>query len=274
MTPNRGSSSPLSFEKYFDVGGVRLRYRDEGRGPAAVFVHGWTLDLDMWEPQAEALASSCRIIRLDRRGYGQSMGRPSLEDDVTDLVKLARELELGRFALIGMSQGTRVALKLATVLPELITCLVLDGPPHIGPSDGPLEIPYAHYRVLAQTRGVSAFRSEWAQHPLTRVRSADPQTRALVARMIDRYPGNDLTDEAAPAAFSVDLQALAAHGLPTLVLSGEHDLASRKHSADSLALQLGGVQRAQIADAGHLCNLDNPGAYNRVLKDFFNRHAK
>ncbi len=36
-------------DHYLTVEGVRLRYRDEGQGPAVLLVHGWTLDLEMWE---------------------------------------------------------------------------------------------------------------------------------------------------------------------------------------------------------------------------------
>ena len=33
-------------DRHLSVPGARLRYRDEGAGPAVVLVHGWTLDLD------------------------------------------------------------------------------------------------------------------------------------------------------------------------------------------------------------------------------------
>ncbi|MDB6083192.1 MAG: Pimeloyl-ACP methyl ester carboxylesterase [Gammaproteobacteria bacterium] len=273
MAPASKPSIPPSSDRYLEVTGTSLRYRDDGRGPAAVFVHGWTLDLDMWEPQAEALAGSVRVIRMDRRGYGRSSGLPSLADDVTDLLTLIRKVQIQRFALIGMSQGARVALRLAAEAPGLISCLILDGPPPMVPASGSQEIPHERYRMLARTHGMSAFRSEWGRHPLARLRTADSQAHTLLARMIERYPGNDLTDSSAPGAFAVDLPALAAHGLPTLVISGEHDLASRKQSADSLASALGAVQRAQIADAGHLCNLDNPIAYNQLLRAFLDRYA-
>ena len=49
-----------------------------------MFVHGWTLDLDVWEPQA-TLAAELRVVRYDRRGFGLSSGRPSLSKDVSDL---------------------------------------------------------------------------------------------------------------------------------------------------------------------------------------------
>src|SRR5713226_5942951 len=79
---------------YIEINGARLRYRDEGKGSAVVFVHGWALDLDMWETQAAALAAAYRVVRLDRRGFGLSSGDPSLVDDVTDLHALCRHLRL------------------------------------------------------------------------------------------------------------------------------------------------------------------------------------
>jgi pimeloyl-ACP methyl ester carboxylesterase len=39
---------------YLETSGVRLRYRDEGRGCAVILVHGWTLDLEQWDSQTSA----------------------------------------------------------------------------------------------------------------------------------------------------------------------------------------------------------------------------
>jgi 3-oxoadipate enol-lactonase len=100
---------------YLWVEGTRLRYRDAGSGPAVLLIHGWTLDLDMWEPQVEALADSFRVIRLDRRGFGLSSGRPALTDDVADVQALCRHLALKHVSVVGMSQGARVAARLAAI---------------------------------------------------------------------------------------------------------------------------------------------------------------
>jgi 3-oxoadipate enol-lactonase len=60
---------------------------------------------------------------------------------------------------------------------------------------------------------------------------------------------------------------------PALVMNGEFDLDSRKRFARQLALQLPQVECVEIPDAGHLCNLDNPRAYNDALRRFLERHA-
>jgi 3-oxoadipate enol-lactonase len=238
-----------------------------------LLVHGWTLDLDMWEPQATALSARFRVVRLDRRGFGLSSGLPSIAGDISDLSALCEHLELRSVALVGTSQGARAVLQFARSNPRLTSCVILDGPPHFGGPNvaaGTHDIPYQYYCELAQSQGLPAFHREWSRHPLARLRTADPQAHALLARMIARYPGKDLTNtlqhtEAAPGWESLDR--------PVLVINGEFDLESRKRFARQLALRLPRVECVEIPDAGHLRNLDNPRAYNDALGRFLERHA-
>jgi pimeloyl-ACP methyl ester carboxylesterase len=59
---------------------------------------------------------------------------------------------------------------------------------------------------------------------------------------------------------------------PVLVISGAHDLERRMKSADLLAQRFARAERAVVADAGHLPNLDNPVAYNNLVGAFLDRH--
>ncbi len=260
---------------YLETSGVRLRYRDEGRGRPVMLVHGWALDLDQWELQAQALAGEFRVVRLDRRGFGMSSGLPSIPSDVEDLSALCRHLGIDSVALVGMSQGARVVLQFAKVNPRMTSCVILDGPPYFGSehaAGSSNDIPYTHYRELVQTQGLSAFRREWSGHALARLRTADPEAHALLARMIARYPGRDLTDIAGHRDALPD-QSFESVNRPAMVVSGEFDLESRKRFARQLALQLPRVECVEIPDAGHLCNLDNPGAYGNALRRFLERYA-
>jgi pimeloyl-ACP methyl ester carboxylesterase len=259
--------SEQAADSYLQVDGGRLRFRDEGRGPPVIFVHGWTLDLEMWEPQIAALAATFRIIRPDRRGFGLSCGGSSLTNDVADLKALCAHLDLPRVAMVGMSQGARVVLEYALRWPMMISCLVADGPPqmHLG---GIQDVPYQAFCTLARDHGIDAFRREWAQHPLARLRTRDRDAGDLLARMIARYKGDDLLQmvpEVAPEPLPWRPEKLR---VPTLVLTGELDSSSRQAFADELASQLPLAERVHIPAAGHLCNLDNPSAYNRLVGDF------
>lgn len=265
-------------DSYVETNGARLRYRDEGEGTALLLVHGWTLDLDQWEPQAVELAGEFRVVRLDRRGFGLSSGRPSITGDGADLAALCEHLRLESVALVGMSQGTRAVLQFAASYPGLTSCVILDGPPHLGApdaTDSSPDLPYEYYCELARTRGLPAFRREWSEHALARLRTSDPETQARLARMIARYPGWDLIDTAAKANANAARpdRGFASVDRPVLVMNGEFDLESRRRSAKHIAAQLPRAERVEIPQAGHLCNLDNPRAYNEALRRFLQRHT-
>lgn len=89
--------------------GVEIYYRDWGTGTPVVLIHGWPLNGDMWERQAEFLAEhDCRVITYDRRGCGRS-GQPWLGYDygtfASDLNRLMEELDLQNAVLVGFSMG-------------------------------------------------------------------------------------------------------------------------------------------------------------------------
>lgn len=262
-------------DSYLETGGVRLRYRDEGRGCAVILVHGWALDLEQWDSQAAALGGEFRLVRLDRRGFGLSSGRPSNSGDPADLSALCEHLGLDRVALVGMSQGARAVLQFAASRPRFVSCLVLDGPPQFGssPAGSSEDIPYGHYRELSQHQGLAVFRSEWSEHPLTRLRTVDPNAHAQLARMIARYPGRDLTDTEGHAEPTSAIPDFSLMMQPALVMNGEFDLDSRKRFAGQLAARLPRAERIEIPDAGHLCNLDNPRAYNDALREFLSKYG-
>jgi pimeloyl-ACP methyl ester carboxylesterase len=119
---------------------------------------------------------------------------------------------------------------------------------------------------------MNAFRREWAMHPLAGLRTRERRAHELLAQMIARYPGNDLTDPPTDAP-GAEACVPANIRIPALVIGGELDLESRRAAADDLASQLPQAERAQVPGAGHLCNLDNPAAYNAAIQEFLARHA-
>ena len=264
-------------DRYLPVTGALLRYRDEGRGAAVLLIHGWTLDLEMWEPQVAELGGSFRLVRFDRRGFGLSSGRASLACDVQDALAICDELKLDRFACVGMSQGARVALHLCRIVPQRLSCVVLDGPPRTladhSTVDGDDDVPLSEYRDLIATGDIATFRRRWADHPLMQLETRSSGARALLGQVTARYSGNDLLQEPPPAEDHWDRAVTASLRTPALVLTGEHDLPARVRAADALAEALPAAQRCVISAARHLPGLDNPLSYNAILRAFLERHA-
>ena len=259
-------------EGFVEVDGAKLRLEDEGLGFALLLVHGWALDLDMWQPQVVAWVSRWRVIRYDRRGFGRSSGAPSLGADARDIEAVVKRLNLERVALIAMSQGARAAMHAAAgPLRARIACLVLDGAPFDVNDAGEPEVPLVRYRELARTRGIDAVRDEWQRHPFATLTTRDPAAHRLLALMTARYPGHDLVTW--PYAVEIAGPPVERVDVPALVLNGVDDTPRRRAMGDELARVLPRAERALVENAGHLPNLDNPAGYNQLVESFIERHA-
>ena len=89
--------------------GVRIYFKDYGKGEPVLFSHGWPLDADMWESQLVHLAENgYRAIAFDRRGFGRSdqpwegYNYDTFADDIHGLIE---HLGLSDITLVGFSMG-------------------------------------------------------------------------------------------------------------------------------------------------------------------------
>ena len=92
-----------------------------------VLVHGFSSTADAWANVGEVLAAECHVIAPDLRGHGESAWDPqerySDEQLAADIRKLAQQLGLLPFTLIGHSMGGAVAFTYAATYPEDISGL-------------------------------------------------------------------------------------------------------------------------------------------------------
>jgi non-heme chloroperoxidase len=60
-------------DKYFNASdGARLHYLEAGQGATIVFVPGWTMPADIWQPQLQHFSKHYRVVAFDPRGHGKS----------------------------------------------------------------------------------------------------------------------------------------------------------------------------------------------------------
>lgn len=240
--------------------------------PALVLLHGWTLDHRMWAPQVAVFADNYLVLAPDRRGFGASTAPPDLAREAEDVIALLDRFERKDAIIVGMSQAGRVALDFALRFGARLRGLVLQGAPASGVTPGPAAneiIPIVEYAALARAGRLDEMKRLWREHPLMHTRT--PAARAAAEHILAAYAGRDL----AAASYLRDAapQDIARIAVPALVIAGAHDTPWRRRASDALARTLPNAERAEIAEAGHLCNLDQPEAFNRALSDFFARVA-
>jgi pimeloyl-ACP methyl ester carboxylesterase len=116
--------------------GVRLAWARAGQGPSLVKTGNWMNHLEYdWESPTwghvfRGLSREHTLIRYDARGNGMSdweVDELSLDAWVNDLEAVVDAAGLGRFPLLGMSQGCAISVAYAVRHPERVSHLVLYG---------------------------------------------------------------------------------------------------------------------------------------------------
>jgi 3-oxoadipate enol-lactonase len=254
-------------DHFSEHAGARLRWRIEGSGPALVLLHGWALDLASWNLLAPLLATHFTVLRFDRRGFGLSDGMPDIHRNVDDLRAVLDVAGVHAAALVGMSQGARLALHFAMARPGRVQALVLDGAPEI---EAETELPLGLYRQRLESAGGAALRAMILTHPLMQLHSTAPEARAALIESVSHYRGLDLLHSVARAA-APDLQRISA---PTLVLNGALDSADRRQAGQRIAAAIPGASRVELPKAGHLALLDDPSAYAAALIEYLQQRGR
>lgn len=118
--------------RYVDVDGVRMHYVDEGQGPPVLLLHAHYSSLRMWEPWAQAMKATHRVVRVDLTSHGLTRPDPtgdySVQRGVQLLEKFTAAVGLERFALAGASLGGTHAIRYAAKHPEQVERLILLNP--------------------------------------------------------------------------------------------------------------------------------------------------
>ncbi len=119
---------------YPNIDGIALRVRDTGprTAPALILLHGFGGSLETWEPWAETLDKTYRVIRIDLPGFGLTGPDPTnnySDERATKLIAaLMDHLRIDKATIIGNSLGGRIAWQFAAAYPDRTDKLILISP--------------------------------------------------------------------------------------------------------------------------------------------------
>jgi 3-oxoadipate enol-lactonase len=262
---------------YVESEGARLYYETAGTGIPLVMLHAGIADRRMWDEEFQTFAAHYRAIRYDMAGYGKSTRGTGEASPVADLEALLAALNISQAVVIGCSVGGSVALDFTRAHPALVSALVLVGAVPSGynlagtiPPKIPAFVGALQQRDLA---GAAEWAAQlWYDGPNREPDQMDPAQRAWVRDMMrDVLATGAVTLGPAKPAGKPAIERLAEIAAPTLVIVGDQDDPSILAAGEALAAGIPGAQKAVIAGAAHLPNIEKPAEFDQLVTDFLAR---
>lgn len=246
-----------------------LFYEVTGAGDPVVFIHAFSLDRRMWEPQVGAFDGRYRVIRYDLRGHGKSVAPGEPYTGYDDLRSVLDALGISRATLVGLSAGSELAVNFAIAYPDRVARLVLAAPGLGGYKVPPLPWLQPVLEAAAAGDGERAARL-WAETPIMAIRSnssATPVVTSLVMSNARLWTSRRTEQPLSPPAVS----RLSEINCPVLVIVGDQDLPHIREIAGVITKGVPGARQVVIPGAGHIVSLDAPGPFNNAVEAFLAR---
>jgi pimeloyl-ACP methyl ester carboxylesterase len=256
---------------YFQSHSGKIYYEDVGKGNTIVFIHGWTLDFRMWQPQVDFFKSNYRCINIDLNGYGGSSIPKNNYDYSETLHELIEYLHLQKFSIIGLSMGAYICLNYAIKHQSGLSKLVLLSPTIPGVQFSEKFNAYLEEIYSAGMVGnLDQAKKLWLDSPIfATLKNNHPENFLLLSCMIKDYTGWDISS-VAPTEVEAknNLSDLVKLNVPTFVITGELDGSDFINNGQLLVKTLPQVKLESVKKSSHLVNLEFPNIVNKLIADF------
>ena len=252
-----------------------LSYETKGKGLPLVLIHAFPLSRKMWTAASANLIDEFKIILPDLPGFGDSarQAKPSIPDMAREVAALLDRLKITEPVWMGgLSMGGYVLFEFLRQFPKRVRGLGLfatrataDTPEARENRLRAIEAiekcgmePYAEKIVKSQLgkttleKNPEILRTAW---DIMRSQAREGAMDALKA-MAQRRDSSDL---------------LGAIRVPTLIMAGSEDTIVPEAEMEAMHRQISGSEFYAIPQSGHLVNLEQPGPFHRILKNFLDR---
>jgi class 3 adenylate cyclase/pimeloyl-ACP methyl ester carboxylesterase len=269
--------------------GVQLAWASIGEGPPVLKAPNWLNHLEyewrspVWGPCFAELARRCQLVRFDQRGNGLSdweVAEISQDTMIADMAAVADAAGLGRFALLGISQGCVYSIRYAVEHPDRVTCLLLLG----GYVRGRLKRPHPEQRKLFDALTMT-IRDGWGSpNPVFRhffTSNFIPDAPADIAASFDELQRIATSPETALRLWQMNAEAdvteLAKQvRVPTLVLHCRGDRVSPLDEGRLVARLIPSADFAELPGNNHVI-LEGTPAFDQFFEAataFLARHNR
>ena len=257
----------------FVPGEPRIAYDHMGEGAVVLFLHGIGGNRTNWRAQLPVFAAEYHAVAWDARGYGQSAdydGPLDFGAFASDVLRLLNHLGAETAHIVGLSMGGRIALDLVSRFPARVRTLTLSGARASFAQRTPAERDeFVRLRKvpLVEEGKEPADIAPTVARTLMGRGSTEAHFQQLVESISVLHKESYIKTIEASTYYdrSAALEAIA---VPTLLLYGGDDRLNGPTLGREMAAQIADAVFVEIPDAGHLCNIEAPDAFNEAILTF------
>lgn len=268
-TPTKG------YDLSVNVNNFNLSYDDLGEGAMPIiFLHGFPFDKTMWQKQLDFFKTTHRVIACDIRGFGKSTDEEShLSMDLfaNDLILFIDKLGLEKVIICGLSMGGFITLNAMQRFPSRFEALILCDTQCVADS---YEVKVKRYKTIEEIKeyGVANFNEGFIKNVFHEDSIANkPELVEQLRTVVFANSQHIITQGLlALAERSETCSILDKIFIPTLIICGREDIVTPLDESKFMNKNIMGSVLHVINNAGHVSNLEEPGRFNKHIRDFLN----
>jgi len=252
-----------------------LTYRERGldrkgksaNGHAVLLLHAFPLSSEMWESQLDMLEKQGYVaIAPNVYGVDGSPARKAwtFSDYADELAGLLETVGIEKVTVAGLSMGGYQAFELWKRHPERVASMVLCD------TRAENDTPEA---ALNRQEFITAVRKKGAGEAVRRMLpqvfmegAVRPKEEEIFSSMVMRQSGDTIAETMAAIAGRADsTPVLETISCPTTIITGKEDRLTPPALAALMQRDIPHAENLLLDNAGHLSNLEQPAAFNRLL---------
>lgn len=262
------------------VGDIDIAYKIFGKGKPLLLVPGFSMTMDMWDPNMlDRLSSNHTIILFDNRGIGQTTAgddpqKFSISQFANDTAGFLAALRLDGGSsnnqpidILGLSLGGFIAQEFALTYPEKVDRLILMVSGCGGKETIPPQLsPEAFRNMVSGNASEDLFLStlfpqEWINENIEYIE------KNFVFPM-GKIPSQNLLLQSQAAGIWEACDRLSNIISPTLIVAGTEDITSPPANSVMMAERIPGAWLVQIRGGGHGLMFQFPNEFSEILETF------